>query len=347
MRLFLTGHTGFKGSWFAYCAARSGVDVSGYALEPIEGGFFESAGVADMLAGHTIGDIRDHSTLTAAIDRARPDVLVHMAAQPLVRLSYREPRETFDVNVMGTLSVLEAASAAGIGRVLVVTSDKVYRNVGVTTGYREDAPLGGHDPYSASKAMTEILTESWTRSFPSPGRTVASARAGNVIGGGDRCLDRLLPDIFRAIDEDQPLVLRYPDAVRPWQHVLDVASGYIAVLNQPSPAQFDCWNLGPDPADRMTVGEVAECAISRWGKGSVEVSGDDHPHEAAMLTLDASKAHDQLGWMPALTAREAVEWTVSWEVGLRDGAAAAALATEQINAYCQRAGTGSLSLTAS
>ncbi|MEI6622362.1 MAG: CDP-glucose 4,6-dehydratase [Actinomycetes bacterium] len=345
MRLFLTGHTGFKGSWFAFCSAQRGVDVHGYALEPISGGFFETAGVRAMLAGHTIADVRNDAALARAIERAQPDALVHMAAQPLVRQSYREPRETFDVNVMGTLSVLEAASEAGIPRVLIITSDKVYRNVGTTVGYAEDATLGGHDPYSASKAMAEILTESWTRSFGAFGQAFATARAGNVIGGGDRCLDRLLPDVLRAIDHDRPVVLRYPGAVRPWQHVLDVTSGYLAVLNQPTPGDFDSWNLGPDPADRMTVGDVADCAVQRWGKGSVQTSDGPHPHEAAMLTLDASKARYQLGWKPALTAREAVEWTVDWEVGVRNGAAAADLAEDQISTYRERSGDGSLSLS--
>lgn len=348
MRLFLTGHTGFKGSWFANCAARSGASVYGYALAPISGGFFETARVEDSLAGHTIADVRDRERLAAALTAAAPDVLVHMAAQPLVRLSYAEPRATFEVNVMGTLNVLQTAAAVtSVKKILVITSDKVYRNVGSAAGYREDDPLGGHDPYSASKAMTEILTESWARSFPAPGHTIATARAGNVIGGGDRCADRLLPDIFRSIDDDQPVELRYPDAVRPWQHVLDVTSGYLAVLRQPQSDVFDSWNLGPDPNDRLTVGDLAECAVRSWGKGSIKITTGPHPHEAAMLTLDASKARERLDWTPALDAREAVEWTVRWESAVRGGAPAATVAYDQINDYLARAGTTSLSLTLS
>lgn len=345
MRIFLTGHTGFKGSWFATCAAAAGMDVYGYALDPIAGGFFEATSVAELLAGHTIADVRDSERLAAALAAADPDVIVHMAAQPLVRLSYAEPRETFEVNVMGTLNVLQAAATTSVNRILVITSDKVYRNVGSAAGYREGDTLGGHDPYSASKAMTEILTESWARSFPAVGRSVATARAGNVVGGGDRCPDRLLPDIFKSIDEGRPVELRYPNAVRPWQHVLDVTSGYLAILRQPQSDAFDSWNIGPDPTDRMTVAEVSECAVRSWGQGSIEVSTDAHPHEAAMLTLDASKARERLAWRPALSTREAVEWTVDWETAVRGGASAASVTNEQINEYSARAGTNSLSLT--
>lgn len=347
MRLFLTGHTGFKGSWFASCAASAGASVYGYALDPIPGGFFEAARVEDSLCGNTIADVRDRGRLAAALAQAEPDVIVHMAAQPLVRASYREPRETIEVNVMGTLNVLQGAAATSAKQILVITSDKVYRNVGSTAGYREDAPLGGHDPYSASKAMVEILTESWARSFPAAGRSVSTARAGNVIGGGDRCADRLLPDILRSIEVGQPVTLRYPGAVRPWQHVLDVTSGYLAVLRQRQIDVFDSWNLGPDPADRLTVGEVAECAVRSLGRGSIEISNDTHPHEAAMLTLDASRARDELDWQPALTAREAVEWTVDWESAVSGGASAAIVASEQISEYLARAGTSALSLPAS
>lgn len=340
MRLFLTGHTGFKGSWFTYCAAKSGVDVFGYSLAPIAGGFFERANVSAACARHQIADIRDSEALTEAMKSAQPDVVVHMAAQPLVRASYLKPRETIDTNVMGTLSVLEGARAADVPKVLVITSDKVYRNIGTTEGYTEDSPLGGHDPYSASKAMAEILVRSWASSFPS-NATTHTARAGNVIGGGDRCEDRLLPDILDAIQSDSPISLRFPNAVRPWQHVLDVTSGYFAVINgMDTNVAYDAWNLGPQPDDRMTVREVAECAIGRWGRGSIEVASGDHPHEAQMLTLNATKATNQLGWQTELSAREAVEWTVDWERELVNGSDAAQLADEQIGAYETRRANG-------
>ncbi|MEI6623007.1 MAG: CDP-glucose 4,6-dehydratase [Actinomycetes bacterium] len=345
MRLFLTGHTGFKGSWFAVCAARAGHDVYGYAQEPLAGGFFEANSVADECTIHTIADLRDRERLELAIEQAQPDMIVHMAAQALVRRSYREPRETIDVNVIGTLNVLEAAEHSCAKDILVITSDKVYRNVGSSLGYSEDAALGGHDPYSASKAMAEILVGSWANSFPVAGRAISTARAGNVIGGGDRCEDRLLPDIVNSVSADGTITLRYPQAVRPWQHVLDVTSGYFAVLRRMRGTEgFDSWNLGPDPADRLTVAQVTACAIERFGTGTVEVSELDHPHEAVMLTLDASKARKELGWEPLLSARQAVEWTVDWERSVRSGGSARAITEEQISSYEALAATGALVL---
>lgn len=345
MRLFLTGHTGFKGSWFSYCAARAGADVFGYSLAPIASGFFERADVAQMCASHQIGDVRDVDSLSKAIKSSRPDVIVHMAAQPLVRASYLDPRETIDTNVMGTLNVLEAAGSCEVEKTLVITSDKVYRNIGSTDGYAENAALGGHDPYSASKAMAEILVGSWAASFPRMGATMQTARAGNVIGGGDRCADRLLPDILDAVQEDSPISLRFPEAVRPWQHVLDVTSGYLAVINNMNDSVgFDTWNLGPDPRDRMTVGEIAQCAIDRWGSGSIEIEAGDHPHEAEMLTLDATKAQEQLGWSTQLSAREAVEWTIDWERDVLSGRSAHEATETQLASYAARAGQSSLTL---
>lgn len=345
MRLFLTGHTGFKGSWFAFCAARAGVEVFGYSLPPLAGGFFEQADVGRMCANDQRADVRDQEPLDLAIKSARPDVIVHMAAQPLVRASYAHPRETMETNVMGTLNVLESARAHDVHKTLVITSDKVYRNIGSTDGYTEAAALGGHDPYSASKAMAEILVGSWASSFPRPGSTTQTARAGNVIGGGDRCEDRLLPDILSSIESDSAVSLRYPDAVRPWQHVLDVTSGYIAVIkNMSDDCGSDSWNLGPSPQDRMTVEEVAQCAIDRWGLGSIEIDSGEHPHEAQMLSLDATKAIDQLGWTTALTSREAVEWTVDWEVGVQAGRNPREISDLQINEYLARVGAGALSL---
>lgn len=332
--VFVTGHTGFKGSWFSACAIRSGAAVHGYALDPLPGGFFDQCNIAGLCESSTIADIRDRAALKHAMTAAKPDVVVHMAAQPLVRESYANPRETFDVNVMGTLNVIEAAAEIGVEKVMVITSDKVYRNTGSTTGYAEDAPLGGHDPYSASKAMAEVLTQSWALSFPVEGQQIVTVRAGNVIGGGDRSPDRLLPDLLTSVVNGESLVLRYPEAVRPWQHVLDVTSGYLAVLRAMQDFDtFDQWNIGPNPNERVTVREVAETAINQWGSGSIDISTAQQPHEAGMLVIDPAKANRELGWSSTLTVEQAVRWTVDWEKKVREGTNAWGVSLGQMEEY--------------
>jgi len=311
--------------------AHHGHEVGGLALDPLPGSLFERADVVESLAFDQRADIRDQAAVLEAVYAFAPDVLVHMAAQSLVRPSYAEPRLTVETNVLGTLSVLEALSKSNSAKAaIIVTTDKVYRNVGSTSGYVEDDPLGGHDPYSASKAMADILTSSWAASFP--GRAIATARAGNVIGGGDISTDRLLPDVFRALRAKETVRLRNPNAVRPWQHVLDCLSGYLSLVDALRHGLGDgSWNFGPDPSAVRTVRETADLAIDLWGRDATwEADTDEHQHEAEVLTLDASKARSKLGWNDRLDYRSAIEWTVEWERRVVAGESPASVTLEQI-----------------
>lgn len=336
MRVLVTGHTGFKGAWLTLLLQRAGHQVSGLALDPEPGSLFEVAGLADLLEVDARVDIRDAAATHAAIQLAEPDVVIHMAAQPLVRASYVDPRWTMETNVMGTLSVLEGIAATpSVQAAVIVTTDKVYRNVGQRAGYVEGDALGGHDPYSASKAMADILTSSWVDSFA--GCPTAIARAGNVIGGGDVSTDRLFPDLVRAFGAGKPAELRYPQAVRPWQHVLDCLNGYVlladALVSQ-GEAAGGPWNFGPDPEAFRTVGEAADLAAARWGDGASWASDDgEHPHEAELLTLDASKAKRELGWRDRLDFDAAVTWTVDWAKRVQAGESARDVTLEQIEAF--------------
>lgn len=320
MRFLVTGHTGFKGSWLTLLLTQRGDEVSGLALDPVPGGLFEVAGVADRLADDFRVDIRDGQATRRAIVDVAPDVVIHMAAQPLVRASYAEPRWTMETNVMGTLSVLEGIQAAGsVQAAVMVTTDKVYRNVGQLAGYVESDALGGHDPYSASKAMADILISSWTDSFdPCP---LAVARAGNVIGGGDVSEDRLFPDLIRGFTTGTPVLIRNPRAVRPWQHVLDCLNGYLMLVD----ALLDgrgtgAWNFGPEPTSFRTVGDAADLAAAAWGLGAEWIAdAGEHPHEAELLTLDASGARRELGWADRLDFDAAVRWTVDWQRRVLEG----------------------------
>jgi CDP-glucose 4,6-dehydratase len=314
LHYLVTGHTGFKGSWLVILLRRRGHDVSGLALDPVPGSLFDRAGIAPELIHDVRADVRDRGAVAATLSRCAPDVVIHMAAQPLVRESLKHPRLTFETNALGTLSLLEAVSATPSVRAhVVVTTDKVYRNVGQAAGYREDAPLGGSDPYSASKAMAELVTQSWVESFdPCP---TATARAGNVIGGGDVSRDRLLPDLLAGLQNGVAPLIRYPDAVRPWQHVLDAVNGYIVLADAllSGAVTGESWNFGPDPAGFATVREVADRVVALWGAGAAwRQDADDHPPEARLLTLDATKAMSRLGWQPRLNLAQAIEWTVEW-----------------------------------
>ena len=315
MHVLITGHTGFKGSWMTLMLERLGNTVSGVALEPPASGIFLGAEVKSSLHTDARHDIRDSAWLCQFVRSMSPDLIIHMAAQPLVRESYRNPRETYEVNVMGTLNVLEAAAGCrSQPAVLVVTSDKVYRNDGRVEGYLEGDPLGGHDPYSSSKAMADLLAQSWAASFGPAG--VAIARAGNVIGGGDVSQDRLLPDLIRSFGLGQPAVIRNPLAVRPWQHVLDCLTGYLAVIAALMDARHSgAWNIGPSPESFRTVGEIADLAAVSWGENATWVSRSHEGdlHEAALLTLNAARARELLGWSENFTLEEAVELTVDWE----------------------------------
>ena len=337
MRYLVTGHTGFKGAWLCLLLAERGHEVAGLALPALPGSLYERARVDQLVTSSAMVDIRDAEATHAAVRAANPDVVIHMAAQPLVRASYDDPRTTIDTNVMGTLSVLEAVAATPSVRAsVIVTTDKVYRNAGHRDGYQEDDALGGHDPYSASKAMADLLVSSWADSFGGP--PTAVARAGNVIGGGDVSADRLFPDLLRGFAQNKSVPLRYPDAVRPWQHVLDCLVGYLALVD----ALLDgrgagAWNFGPNPASMRTVADAATAAARVWGADAawIDASGD-HPHEATLLTLDSSRARAELGWRDHLDFTEAVGWTVDWARRVQSGADPRDVTIDQVRAYEHR-----------
>ena len=340
--VLVTGHTGFKGAWLCLWLARMGARVTGFALAP-EGrpNLFDLAAVGSQVQS-TIGDLRDAGAVGSALKESQPEVVFHLAAQSLVRRSYAEPAQTFDTNVMGTVNLLEAVrQVLSVRAVVVVTSDKCYENRGIARGYVEDDPLGGHDPYSASKGCAEIVAASYRRSFfhEKGMAAIASARAGNVIGGGDWSQDRLLPDLIRAFESGRPALIRNPAAIRPFQHVLEPLAGYLqlaAALLSDGPAQARGWNFGPDAASTATVGAVADIAAAAWG-GSAgwTTDGSVHPHEAAVLMLDASAARQRLHWTPRLPLARAVADTIAWHRELAAGADAASLCLRQVDAYLE------------
>lgn len=339
--VFVTGHTGFKGAWLCVLLDRLGARVHGYALETPETFLFSRAGIAATIASDARGDIRDADAVASAIDASGADVVLHLAAQSIVRESYATPRETFSVNVDGTLSVLEAARAsASVQRVVVVTTDKVYRNNEWPWGYREVDHLGGDDPYSASKAACELATHSFAVSFPREGLAIASARAGNVIGGGDATPDALIPELIAGFAEGRPARLRRPRATRPWQHVLEPLSGYLTLAEHLDPARHDtAWNFGPAAEDGLTVGGLADEAARLWGAGASWIDEDDGgPHEAGLLMVDSAKSRAEIGWRPALRVPEAIALTVDWEKRVRAGEAPLAVTRSQIEHYLSKAG---------
>ena len=334
MRLLITGHTGFKGAWLSLMLVERGDEVCGLALDPEPGSLFETAKVAELLESDVRGDIRDPDVVQQALEDSQPDVVVHMAAQPLVRDSYARPRWTMETNVMGTFNVLEAVSAIGSVRAQVmVTTDKVYLNVGQEAGYVESDSLGAGDPYSTSKAMADLLVQSWTSSFDGP--PTAVARAGNVLGGGDVSTDRLMPDLLTAFASGQPAELRYPDAVRPWQHVLDCLNGYLhlvdALLDGAGRGE---WNFGPGPDSFRTVRELAFIAAKDWGDGaSWTESTDEHLHEAQVLALDAAKAERELGWRNHMDFAATVAATVEWRKWVDSGLSPREATVRQIRQF--------------
>ncbi len=337
MHFLVTGHTGFKGAWLTLMLRQSGHEVSGLALDPMPGSLFDIAKVGSDLRHDARIDIRDSDATVTTIREIDPEVVIHMAAQPLVRESYAVPRWTMETNVMGTLSVLEGvATAASVRAAVMVTTDKVYRNVEQEVGYVESDPLGGHDPYSASKAMADLLVQSWTASFP--GCPTAIARAGNVIGGGDVSRDRLMPDLLRGFASGHPALLRSPTAVRPWQHVLDCLSGYLLLSDALLSGRGEgTWNFGPDPASCRTVAEAADEAVAAWGAGARWKSDDrEHVHEAGLLTLDSSRSRNELGWRDALDFKTAIDWTVDWDRRVNSGEDPRAVTVAQIAAHAQR-----------
>lgn len=325
-RVLVTGHTGFKGSWACLWLHRLGAQVTGYALEPpTQPSNFALSGVEKLLERHVIGDLRNAALLSETIKAARPEVIFHMAAQPLVRLSYDEPAATFEVNVMGTVNVLEAVRRAGAPcTVVVITSDKCYENREHVWGYRECDAMGGFDPYSASKGATELVVSSYRRSFFDPARVadhgvrLASGRAGNVIGGGDWARDRIVTDVVRTLAAGQPVPVRNPAAIRPWQHVLEPVSGYLRLAARMATSEdpkrwCDGWNFGPRPGDEATVKSLVEAFVAAWGSGSwQDLSDAKAHHEAKILRLSIDKAVSELNWRPTWTFAETVHHTARW-----------------------------------
>ncbi len=334
-RVFVTGHTGFKGAWLAEWLGSLGADVTGYALDPpTQPSLFDALDLAARV-NHVVADIRDRERLVAEVRAAQPSVIFHLAAQAIVRRSYADPQETFETNVMGTVNVLEAVrTCPSVRAVIVVTSDKCYQNLETGRAFRETDAMGGRDPYSASKGCAELVTTAYRESFFAEGAAVASARAGNVIGAGDWAADRLVPDCVRALAAGEPVVVRNPDAVRPWQHVLEPLSGYLwlAALMLSDGRRYEgAWNFGPaDQAGEHAVRWVVERFLEEWGSGSWTMPADAGrpPHEAHRLGLDSAKAREHLGWAPTWDARTAVRLTAEW---YREHSRAAAAARDLID----------------
>ncbi|WP_323024612.1 CDP-glucose 4,6-dehydratase [Castellaniella sp.] len=342
-RVFITGHTGFKGSWLSLWLRKLGAHVTGLALPaPTSPSLFDLARVSQGMDS-TLGDIRDPEIVRSAIARAQPEIVIHMAAQPLVRRSYQAPAETYAINVLGTVHVLDAIRHCPSVRAAInVTTDKCYENHEWPWPYRENDMLGGHDPYSASKACSELVTASYRRAFleqPDPEHhtvALASARAGNVIGGGDWAPDRLIPDLVRARDSRQPLHIRRPNAIRPWQHVLEPLCGYLMLaehLLDPDAKCAQAFNFGPTVHDARTVGWVTERLSRSWHVPVHYDEGCEGPHEAGLLQLDASKARHLLGWQPRLTIDTALDLTCDWFERLWSGSSAESLVLDQIEFY--------------
>ena len=338
-RVLLTGHTGFKGGWLSLWLQQLGAEVQGLALAPPAGdNLFDAARVGDGMAS-TIGDIRDLAVVCRTMAAFRPEIAIHMAAQPLVRLSYAEPVATYATNVMGTVHVLEAVrQTPGVRVVVNVTTDKCYENREWAWGYREDEPMGGHDPYSNSKGCAELVSSAWRRSFfQQGGPALATARSGNVIGGGDWATDRLVPDILHAFENNEPALIRNPHSTRPWQHVLEPLSGYLALAQRlwhEGAAFAEAWNLGPRDEDARPVQWIVERLAQQWGGDARwQLDGAAHPHEAHFLKLDISKARARLGWQPRWRLAEALEHIVTWHRAWLAGADVRALCLRQIDQY--------------
>jgi len=341
--VFLTGHTGFKGGWLSLWLASMGAKVTGYALAPnTNPNLFDVLGVESFIEHSIFADIRDLEILKNAMAKVSPEIVIHMAAQPLVRYSYTNPVETYATNVMGTVNVLEAVrSNPSVRSVVVVTTDKCYENHERDAGYREDEAMGGFDPYSSSKGCAELVVSAYRRSYFSSTTDVhpaiASARAGNVIGGGDWSDDRLIPDAIKAFESGKALMIRNPLATRPWQHVLEPLSGYLVLaqaLYEKGDAFASAWNFGPRDEDARSVKDVVNLLISRWEKdASWEKEGAEQPHEAHFLKLDCSKAKQILGWTPKWSLDTAMEKIVEWQKAFQSNSNMKKITLEQVDQY--------------
>lgn len=343
-KVFITGHTGFKGSWMSLWLQSLGAQVTGYALPaPTRPSLFDIARVAGGMDS-VIADIRDLATLQQTMQSAQPEIVIHMAAQPLVRESYSNPVETYATNVMGTVNLLEAVRhSSGVKAVVNITTDKCYENREWVWGYRENEPMGGYDPYSNSKGCAELVSAAYRSSFFNPqdysrhGVAIATVRAGNVVGGGDWAQDRLIPDILTAFEGGLPVRIRSPHAIRPWQHVLEPLRGYLTLaerLFEQGATYAEAWNFGPRDEDAKPVGWIVNQLASLWGPdASWQIDAGEHPHEAHYLKLDISKARCLLDWHPALTLQQALELIVDWSKARRAGQDMQQLTMAQIQAY--------------
>ena len=342
-RVLITGHSGFKGGWLALWLRELGATVLGYALPPQNDPcLWQVARLDELIPGH-FADLSNAGELTKVLTHFAPEVVLHLAAQPLVRESYRKPAETYATNVMGTVNLLEAVrQSPSVRTVLVITTDKCYENREWSWPYREIDPLGGHDPYSSSKACTELICASYRRSFLAESNVaLATARAGNVIGGGDWSPDRLLPDVFRAWERGEEVVLRFPSATRPWQHVLEPLAGYLQLseaLHEGRQAFDVAWNFGPDATQVIAVEQVVSRLSELWpGRARWRVEDGGQLYEAGMLALDASQARQRLGWYPRLSLEQALAYTVDWQLAWRDGQDMQAYSLKQIAKYSSEA----------
>ena len=322
-KILVTGHTGFKGSWLAIWLKMMGADISGYALDPLTAN--DNYVLTDLInkINHRIGDVRSYDYLQEFFYEVKPEIVFHLAAQPLVRESYTDPKATYDINVGGTVNLLECCRKTDSVKVIVnVTTDKCYENKEWVWGYRENDRLGGYDPYSSSKACSELVTEAYRKSFFNPdtfvqhGKSISTARAGNVFGGGDWQTDRIVPDCIRALEKHEPIIVRSPQAIRPWQHVLEPLSGYLQLAQKMynNPTEYaGAYNFGPTDSSFLSVGSIVDQIVKTWGKGTwQDYANPDAPHEANILKLDITKAKSQLGWSPKWDINKAITETITW-----------------------------------